>query len=118
MMVTTTLQFGAIAKYCLILDNTNALDFHCEEFGIIVIYHLSAFNSLHFGSIVWGSAKPKFIQKLKTQQKKAIRHIVHRAYNSHTAKLFQELEYFKVNDLISLKQAIFDRNYEEEMERE
>ena len=50
-------------------------------------------------------------KKLETQQKKAIRHIAHRGYNSHTAEIFKELEYLKVNDLISQNQAIFARNY-------
>ena len=75
------------------------------------IYRSLFESHLHFGSIVWGSAKPKLIQKLETQQKKAIRHIAHRGYNSHTAEIFKELEYLKVNDLISLNQAIFARNY-------
>ena len=75
------------------------------------IYRSLFESHLHFGSIVWGSAKPNSIQKLETQQKKAIRHIAHRGYNSHTAEIFKELEYLKVNDLISLNQAIFARNY-------
>ena len=75
------------------------------------IYRSLFESHLHFGSIVWGSAKPNSIQKLETQQKKAIRHITHRGYNSHTAEIFKELEYLKVNDLISLNQAIFARKY-------
>ena len=75
------------------------------------IYRSLFESHLHFGSIIWGSAKPKLIEKLETQQKKAIRHIASRGYNSHTAEIFKELEYLKVNELISLNQAIFARNY-------
>ena len=47
----------------------------------------SLFESyLHFGSIVWGSAKQNILNKLDIQQKKAIRHInilniIHRQQN-------------------------------------
>ena len=79
---------------------------------ILKSIYRSLFEShLHFGSIVWGCAKPKFIHKLEVQQKKAIRHIFNLRYNSHTAETFKELEYLRVDDLVSLNQSIFARNY-------
>ena len=79
---------------------------------ILKSIYRSLFEShLHFGSIVWGCAKPKYIHKLEVQQKKAVRHIFHLRYNSHTAETFKELEYLRVDDLVSLNQSIFARTY-------
>ena len=79
---------------------------------ILKSIYRSLFEShLHFGSIVWGCAKSKFLHKLEVQQKKAVRHIFNMRYNSHTAETFKELEYLRVDDLVSLNQSIFARNY-------
>ena len=79
---------------------------------ILKSIYQSLFEShLHFGSIVWGSAKQTILSKLEIQQKKAIRHINNLKYNSHTAESFQNLQYLKLYDLIKFNQAIFIRNY-------
>ena len=79
---------------------------------ILKSIYQSLFEShLHFGSIVWGSAKQNILNKLEIQQKKAIRHIKYLKYNSHTSESFKELQYLKFYDLISFNQAIFIRNY-------
>ena len=57
------------------------------------IYRSLFESHLHFGSIVWGCAKPKYLHKLEVQQKKAVRHIFNQRYNSHTAETFKELGY-------------------------
>ena len=75
------------------------------------IYRSLFESHLHFGSIVWGCAKPKYLHKLEVQQKKAVRHIFNQRYNSHTAETFKELGYLRVDDLVSLNQSIFARNY-------
>ena len=44
--------------------------------NILKSIYQSLFEShLHFGSIVWGCAKPSMLMKLEIQQKKAIRHV-------------------------------------------
>ena len=79
---------------------------------ILKSIYRSLFEShLHFGSIVWGCARPNLINKLEVQQKKSIRHIKHLKYNSHTAEHFKELEYLKLSDLITFNQSVFVRNY-------
>ena len=59
-------------------------------------------SRLHFGSI--NCLGLKLIQMVETQQKKVIRPIEGTNYNCHTVEI--ELEHLKVNDLISLNQAI------------
>ena len=75
------------------------------------IYRSLFESHLHFGSIVWGSAKPRLLHKLEVQQRKAIRHIKLLGYNAHTGDHFRKLEYLTVRDLISFDQAIFLRKY-------
>ena len=79
---------------------------------ILKCIYRSLFEShLHFGSIIWGCARPKIINKLVVQQKKAIRHINKLKYNFHTSEAFKQLGYLKIPDLISFNQAVFIRNY-------
>ena len=55
--------------------------------SILKSIYQSLFEShLHFGSIVWGSAKSSMLSKLEIQQKKAIRHICLLKYNAHSNK--------------------------------
>ena len=75
------------------------------------IYRSLFESHLHFGSIVWGCAKPNILNKLQVQQNKAIRHVQHLKYNSHTSDSFKQLKYLKLSDLISYNQSIFIRNY-------
>ena len=75
------------------------------------IYRSLFESHLHFGSTVWGCAKPRLLHKLEVQQKKAIRHIKHLRYNAHTGDHFRKLQYLTVRDLISFDQAIFLRKY-------
>ena len=79
---------------------------------ILKSIYQSLFEShLHFGSIVWGSAKQNILNKIDIQQKKAIRHVSNLKYNSHTAESFKQHKYLKLYDLISFNQAIFIHNY-------
>ena len=75
------------------------------------IYRSLFESHLHFGSIVWGCARPNILNKLFIQQKKAIRHVKHLKFNAHTSASFKQLEYLKLQDLIQFNQAVFIRNY-------
>ena len=80
--------------------------------NILKSIYQSLFEShLHFGSIVWGSAKYSILSKLDIQQKKAIRHVNKLKYNAHTKEAFKMHGYLKLFDLISYNQAIFIQNY-------
>ena len=82
--------------------------------SILKSIYQSLFEShLHFGSILWGSAKPSILTKLEIQQKKAIRHICLLKYNAHTKEAFQKHNFLQINNLISYNQAIFIHNYKQ-----
>ena len=68
---------------------------------LVNIYRILFESHLHFGSIVWGCAKPNMLHELQVQQKKAIRHIRHLKYNAHTAETFQQLDFLQLNHLIN-----------------
>ena len=68
-------------------------------------------SHLHFGSIVWGSAKSSMLSKLEVQQKKAIRHVNYLKYNAHTKEAFKQHGFLQLFDLISYNQAVFVQNY-------
>ena len=79
---------------------------------ILKSIYQSLFEShLHFGSIVWGCAKPSMLAKLEIQQKKAIRHVNNLKYNSHTKEAFKLHGFLQLYDLISYNQAVFIHNY-------
>ena len=80
--------------------------------SILKSIYQSLFEShLHFGSIVWGSAKSNILSKLEIQQKKAIRHVNNLKYNAHTNESFKQHGYLQLFDLISYNQAVFIQNY-------
>ena len=75
------------------------------------IYQSLFESHLHFGLIVWCSAKQNILNKLDIQQKKAVRHITNLKYYSQTAESFKNLNYLKFYDLISFNRAIFICNF-------
>ena len=70
---------------------------------------------MHFGSIVWGCAKPSILIKLEIQQNKAIRHVNKLKYNSHTTEAFKLHGFLQLHDLISYNQAVCIHNYKKIM---
>ena len=75
------------------------------------IYQSLFESHLHFGSIVWGSAKSNILSKLEIQQKKAIRHVNNLKYNAHTKEAFKQHGFLQLFDLILYNQAVFIQNY-------
>ena len=62
------------------------------------IYQSLFESHLHFGSIVWGSAKSSMLSKLEIQQKKAIRHVNYLKYNAHTKEAFKQHGFLQLFD--------------------
>ena len=51
---------------------------------------------------VWGGSSRNALNRLKTLQKKGIRHVCNAKYNSHTEPLFNQCEILNLDDLYSL----------------
>ena len=68
---------------------------------------------LLYGNILWGSAYKSVLQKLVTQQKKAIRVITHSKYNEHTPPLFKRMNILKLDDMHEIELAKFTFMHQE-----
>ena len=68
---------------------------------------------LLYGNILWGSAYKSVLQKLVTQQKKAIRVITHSKYNEHTPPLFKRMNILKLDDMHEIELAKFTFKHRE-----
>lgn len=84
------------------------------------IYTSLILPQITYGISAWGNAQNKEMKRLKTLQKKAVRHISQSRYNSHTAPLFKKLKLLTINDLFlhscctlyfKIKQKIISRSY-------
>ena len=63
---------------------------------------------ISYGILSWGNAGKTVLQKTTTLQKRAIRMINKKSYNSHTDPLFRSS---KIQDLYSYQSAIFMFDY-------
>jgi len=66
-------------------------------------------SHLLYGIQAWGSTN--FINQLESIQKKAIRIINNKPYNSHTAPLFADNNILQIKDLYQLQAALFAHDY-------
>ena len=73
--------------------------------------HTLYFSLLHphltYGILAWGNAKNNLLQKTQTIQKRAMRTIYNKRYNSHTDPLFKESRILKISDLYQLEVMTF-----------
>jgi len=63
------------------------------------IYSSLILPYLNYGITAWGNVKNREIKRLNILQKKAVRHIANKPYNSHTAPLFKQLNILTLNDI-------------------
>ena len=68
-------------------------------------------NHLRFGSIIYGAAAQKLLDRISVIQRKALRLVARAPYNAHTDVLFETYNFFKFDDLVHLNQYIFMRQY-------
>jgi hypothetical protein len=77
--------------------------------------HTLYFSLLHphltYGILAWGNAKSCFIHKTEVMQKRALRIINYKTYNSHTDPLFKHSGILKLSDLYQLQVLLFMHNY-------
>ena len=63
------------------------------------IYTSLILPHLNYGVTAWGNAKNREMERLIILQKKAVRHILNKPYNSHTGSIFKKLNILTVNDI-------------------
>ena len=73
--------------------------------------HTLYFSLLHphitYGILAWGNANNNLLQNTQTIQKRAMRTIYNKRYNSHTDPLFMESRILKISDLYQLEVMTF-----------
>ena len=81
----------------------------------VSILHKLYFALIHphisYGILSWGNAGKTVLQKTTTLQKRAIRMINKKSYNSHTDPLFRSSKILKIQDLYNYQSAIFMFDY-------
>ena len=75
------------------------------------IYYAIFSSILHYGSIVWGQAKPKVIKRIETIQNRAIRTINFAPYRSPSNNLYQNSKILKFSDSIKLQDILLIHDY-------
>ena len=66
-------------------------------------------SHLMYGIQAWGSSS--YISQLESSQKRAMRIINNKAYNSHTAPLFKKSNILQIGDLYNLHAALFAHDF-------
>ena len=66
---------------------------------------------LTYGILAWGNAKTNSLHKTEILQKRAIRTIHNKKYNSHTDPLFKQSGILKLSDLYQQEIMLFMHNY-------
>ena len=78
-----------------------------KHFFSIIVLKAVYFGLVHchltYGISLWGSASNKELNKLLIVQKRALRCIHHKPYNSHTAQLFKSAQIVNIFDLFRLE---------------
>ena len=87
----------------------------CNKFVPLPIrknIYSSLFEShLRFGSLIVGAAAPKLLEPISIIQRKALRLVARAPYNAHTDELFKMYNFLKYDDIVTLNQCIFMRQY-------
>ena len=64
-------------------------------------------SHINYGLILWGAAAKKYMNRIWTLQKKAIRIVALETYNAHSNPLFHKLRILKLSDIYHLQLAQF-----------
>ena len=91
----------------LISSSKNFLPLHIRK----VLYNSFFRPHMEFGIIAWGGVTANKLKCIVQLQKKCIRNIAYKSYNSHTDPLFKNLELLKFQDLFKYNCSVFMYKY-------
>ena len=74
---------------------------------LLQLYHALIDPLLTYGIVVWGSAYPSYLSKLKTKQNKAMRIISGSHYRNKANSIYKKLEVLQIHDLYTYETAKF-----------
>ena len=66
---------------------------------------------MEFGIFAWGGLSTNKLKCIINLQKKCVRNVAHKSYNSHTDPIFKELNILKFHDLFKLNCSVFMYKY-------
>lgn len=76
-----------------------------------IIYNCLVRTHLEYGILILGIKKSKNINKIITLQKKAVRNVARRGYNSHAVPIFGMLGLLKFEDILNTNACCLMYNY-------
>jgi len=93
------------------LFNIKQIKFTLPKDNLQTLYFALIHPHLTYGILAWGNSKATILRKTETLQKRAIRTINNRKYNSHTDPLFRECGILKISDLFQMDTLLFMHDY-------
>ena len=77
----------------------------------LMIYNALIQSYLEYCLPIWGGAQNQYMKPLQVAQRKALRIILNKKYNSHTDPLFFESKVLKLTDLYELKISLLAKQF-------
>ena len=87
------------------------LKFFLPKESLRILYFSLIHSHLSYGLLAWGNSNGTAMRKLETIQKRAIRSIYNKKYNSHTDPLFKQSGILKIPDMYQLQVMLFMHDY-------
>ena len=75
--------------------------------ALLTVYNSLFRPHLEFGILLWGNSNKKYLKGVMNSQKKCIRNIANKNFNSHTDPIFKSLNILKFSDLFHLNCNLF-----------
>jgi len=87
------------------------LKFSLPKDSLRVLYFSLLHSHLSYGILAWGNAKNTVLRKTELIQKRALRTIHNKSYNSHTDPLFKQSGILKLSDIYQLEVLMFMHDF-------
>ena len=99
------------SKISRALFTIRQLKFTLPKETLRTLYFTLIHPHLTYGILAWGNAKVNLLHKTELLQKRALRIIHNKRFNSHTDPLFKQSGILKLNDLYQLEVMLFMHDY-------
>lgn len=93
------------------LFSIKQLKFSLPKDSLRTLYFALIHPHLTYGILAWGNSKASLLRKTETLQKRALRTINVKKYNSHTDPLFRSCGVLKIPDIAKMEILLFMHDY-------